>query len=179
VPVSPSNPLPSKTNNQQHIHKPNQKQPSGGPEVRITYGDGQIVGNAGAATVTLRGTRGDGSDGTPASVSFSQPLVLATSVNIGGGGDGSSSSSSGGGSGKDTAPWDGLLGMGREALSVRWMRPPLLSIADQHNGSGSGAGGGARMFGLYLAHDASAAGQGGELALGGWNTALTQGPVHW
>lgn len=157
-------------------------QGSGGPEVSISYGDSSIRGAAGTSTVRLSGTLlggrsgsgsgsgGGGGSGAAASVEFSQPIVLATSISggaLGNGGGGNQQQPQ-----QQRAPWDGLIGMGREALAARWMRPPLLSLADQRRAP-------AAAFGLYLAHDATAVGRGGELALGGPNPARMRGPVNW
>lgn len=59
-----------------------------------------------------------------------------------------------------------------QALAVRWMRPPLLSMADQGQVP-------APLFALYLSHDPRAPGRGGELALGGWNPARMAGAINW
>lgn len=51
-------------------------------------------------------------------------------------------------------------------------QPPIVSLRDQRQVSQA-------VFGLWLNHDPREAGKGGELALGGWNTARMQGDIHW
>lgn len=139
----------------------------GGPEVHITYGDSYITGVTGRAPIRLNGTfingsAGSSSGGQRGSLSFSQGIVAASSVQ-----GGARSASSGG-----RAPWDGLLGMGRPALAVGWLQPPMISLVEQGLLAEP-------VFGLWLSHDPSGPGKGGELALGGWNPARMQGDVHW
>jgi phytepsin len=76
------------------------------------------------------------------------------------------------GAANGSAPWDGIIGMGRPGLAAGNMAPPVAAAAQQ--GALPAA-----IFGLWLAHDASAPGRGGEVALGGWNSARTSGDINW
>ncbi|KAI8467113.1 MAG: aspartic peptidase domain-containing protein [Monoraphidium minutum] len=140
-------------------------QANGGPDVQITYGDTFIQGAPGRAPIALAGAWSNASAAAAGNASdalaFTQGVVVAASV-AGGPAAGPSGQ----------APWDGLLGMGRAALAVGWMQPPLASLAEQGLLP-------APVFGLWLSHDPRGGGRGGELALGGWNAARTQGEVHW
>lgn len=147
---------------------------NGGSQVQITYGDTFISGTTGRAPMAINGTfvninatsgaalpPDGGDDDEEGALEFTQGVVVASSV-------------AGGalGGAPRRAPWDGLLGMGRPALAVGWMQPPVVSMAEQGRLP-------AAVFGLWLSHDARGEGRGGELALGGWNAARTQGGVHW
>jgi hypothetical protein len=122
--------------------------------VTITYGDSAIGGIPGTTALRLNSTSG-------APAQFQQAFIMAMSI-IGGAL----------GAANGSAPWDGLIGMGRSALAAGGMAPPVVAAAQQ--GAIPAA-----MFGLWLAHDPSGPGKGGEVALGGWNPARVSGDINW
>jgi hypothetical protein len=130
-----------------------------GNVVPIKYGTGAVLTTLVEDLVSLAATSPNGS--IPAQRPFQQVFGMATELQANGG---SLSSTA--------APWDGLLGLGRPALAVAHVQVPLLSMYQQGLIQRP-------AFGLYLVHNATAAGAGGELALGGWNMDRLQGNITW
>uniref|UniRef100_A0A383VHK1 Peptidase A1 domain-containing protein n=1 Tax=Tetradesmus obliquus TaxID=3088 RepID=A0A383VHK1_TETOB len=71
-----------------------------------------------------------------------------------------------------TQPWDGIMGMALPALAAGSVQLPVLSMLQQGLID-------APVFGLYTVPDASAAGAGGELTIGGWAADRGQGNLTW
>jgi hypothetical protein len=149
-----NHPLNHPLNQPLHTRPPQQS----GRTVGIAYGIGGVQGATGSSTMRLAGAYANGTSG---SLQFTQPLVLATQLTgVFGAEDGKS------------APWDGLFGLGRQALAEDGMRPPVQSMADQGQVASP-------VLGIWVAHDSSGPGRGGEMAFGGWNADRIQGDINW
>ncbi|KAF6264401.1 aspartic peptidase domain-containing protein [Scenedesmus sp. NREL 46B-D3] len=138
-----------------------------GTAVPIRYGSGGSVLAALVSDVVMlpapnSSSSSSSGSGTyaPGGVRFTQQLGMATQMRQL---DASSDASQ---------PWDGILGMGLPALAAGGVQVPVLSLLQQGVVD-------APVFGLYTVPNASAAGSGGELALGGWNAARVQGSLTW